>query len=72
MSFDKAYRMHNLIFYLFLTTIPHGINNLIKVFIRRNMTVKNNKKTVFGWSMYDWAKSAYETTTLGALCLFIL
>ena len=31
MSFDKAYRMHNLIFYLFLTTIPHGINNLIKV-----------------------------------------
>ena len=34
MSFDKAYRMHNLIFYLFLTTIPHGINNLIKVFIR--------------------------------------
>jgi len=31
------------------------------------MTEKNNKKTLFGWSMYDWAKSAYETTTLGAV-----
>ena len=31
------------------------------------MTEKNNKKTLFGWSMYDWAKSAYETTTLGAI-----
>ena len=31
------------------------------------MTEKNNKKTIFGWSMYDWAKSAYETTTLGAI-----
>ena len=31
------------------------------------MTEKNNKKTIFGWSMYDWAKSAYETTTLGAV-----
>ena len=31
------------------------------------MTKKNNKRTLFGWSMYDWAKSAYETTTLGAV-----
>ena len=31
------------------------------------MTEKNNKKTIFGWSMYDRAKSAYETTTLGAV-----
>ena len=31
------------------------------------MTEKNNKKTIFGWAMYDWAKSAYETTTLGAV-----
>ena len=31
------------------------------------MTEKNDKKTIFGWSMYDWAKSAYETTTLGAI-----
>ncbi len=31
------------------------------------MNGKNNKRTIFGWSMYDWAKSAYETTTLGAV-----
>ena len=31
------------------------------------MTEKNNKKTIFGWSMYEWANSAYETTTLGAV-----
>ena len=31
------------------------------------MNNKNDKKTIFGWSMYDWAKSAYETTTLGAV-----
>ncbi len=31
------------------------------------MNEKNNKKTIFGWSFYDWAKSAYETTTLGAI-----
>ena len=31
------------------------------------MTVKNNKRTVFGWAMYDWANSAYSTTTVGAL-----
>ena len=31
------------------------------------MTEKNNKKTIFGWSLYDLAKSAYETTTHGAI-----
>ena len=31
------------------------------------MTEKNDKKTIFGWSMYDWAKSAYETTTLSLI-----
>ena len=31
------------------------------------MNEKNNKRTIFGWSMYDWAKSAYETTILGAV-----
>ena len=31
------------------------------------MTEKNNKRTIFGWSMYDWANSAYSTTTVGAL-----
>ena len=31
------------------------------------MSEKNNKRTIFGWSMYDWAKSAYETTILGAV-----
>ncbi len=31
------------------------------------MNEKNNKRTIFGWSMYNWAKSAYETTTLGAV-----
>ena len=31
------------------------------------MNEKNNKRTIFGWSMYDWAKSAYETTSLGAV-----
>ena len=31
------------------------------------MNEKNNKRTIFGWSMYDWAKSAYETTFLGAV-----
>ena len=31
------------------------------------MNEKNNKRTIFGWSVYDWAKSAYETTILGAV-----
>ena len=31
------------------------------------MNEKNNKRTIFGWSMYDWAKSSYETTILGAV-----
>lgn len=25
--------------------------------------VKNDKKTIFGWAMYDWANSAYATTS---------
>lgn len=29
------------------------------------MTEKNNKSTIRGWTMYDWAKSGYETTVLG-------
>ena len=31
------------------------------------MNEKNNKRTIYGWSMYDWAKSSYETTILGAV-----
>lgn len=30
-------------------------------------TVKNDKRTIFGWAMYDWANSAYTTTTLAVL-----
>ncbi len=30
-------------------------------------TVKNDRRTIFGWAMYDWANSAYMTTTVGAL-----
>jgi UMF1 family MFS transporter len=30
-------------------------------------TVKNDKRTIFGWAMYDWANSAYSTTTLAVL-----
>jgi UMF1 family MFS transporter len=28
---------------------------------------KNEKRTIFGWAMYDWANSAYTTTTLAVL-----
>lgn len=28
---------------------------------------KNDKRTIFGWAMYDWANSAYTTTTLAVL-----
>jgi UMF1 family MFS transporter len=28
---------------------------------------KNDKKTIFGWCMYDWANSAYITTVVAAL-----
>ncbi|OFW67364.1 MAG: hypothetical protein A2Z12_06585 [Actinobacteria bacterium RBG_16_68_21] len=28
---------------------------------------KNNTRTIFGWAMYDWANSAYTTTTLAVL-----
>jgi UMF1 family MFS transporter len=30
-------------------------------------TLKNDKRTIFGWAMYDWANSAYTTTTLAVL-----
>ncbi len=26
--------------------------------------LKNNKKTIFGWAMYDWANSAFATTVM--------
>lgn len=29
--------------------------------------MKNDKRTIFGWAMYDWANSAYTTTTLAVL-----
>ena len=29
--------------------------------------MKNDKKTIFGWCMYDWANSAYGTTVVAAL-----
>jgi UMF1 family MFS transporter len=29
--------------------------------------VKNDRRTIFGWAMYDWANSAYTTTTLAVL-----
>ena len=29
--------------------------------------MKNDKKTLFGWCMYDWANSAYGTTVVAAL-----
>lgn len=29
--------------------------------------IKNDKRTIFGWAMYDWANSAYTTTTLAVL-----
>src|SRR4051794_13767048 len=31
---------------------------------------KDNPKTIFGWSMYDWANSAYITTAVGLLPIF--
>ncbi len=30
-------------------------------------TIKNDKRTIFGWAMYDWANSAYATTIAGAV-----
>ena len=29
--------------------------------------VKNDRSTIFGWTMYDWANSAYSTTIAGAI-----
>ncbi len=30
-------------------------------------TAKDDRRTLFGWAMYDWANSAYATTVAGAL-----
>ena len=29
--------------------------------------MKNDRRTIFGWAMYDWANSAYATTTMAAI-----
>ena len=29
--------------------------------------MRNDKRSIFGWAMYDWANSAYTTTTLAVL-----
>ena len=34
---------------------------------RESSTLKNNPRVIFGWAMYDWANSAYFTTTAAAL-----
>ncbi len=31
---------------------------------------KNDKRTIFGWCMYDWANSAYITTAVGLLPVY--
>lgn len=31
---------------------------------------KNDRRTIFAWSMYDWANSAYITTAVGLLPIF--
>jgi UMF1 family MFS transporter len=31
------------------------------------MAVKNDRRTIFGWAMYDWANSAYSTTIASAV-----
>ncbi|HEY7584334.1 MAG TPA: MFS transporter, partial [Acidimicrobiia bacterium] len=30
-------------------------------------TMRNDRRSIFGWAMYDWANSAYTTTTLAVL-----
>ena len=30
-------------------------------------TIKNDRRTIFGWAMYDWANSAYSTVIAGAI-----
>ena len=32
-----------------------------------NEDVRNDRRTIFGWAMYDWANSAYATTTMAAI-----
>ena len=33
-------------------------------------TIKNDRRTIFGWAMYDWATSAYSTVIAGAILSF--
>ena len=33
-------------------------------------TIKNDPKTIFGWAMYDWANSAYATTSGAIVAAF--
>ncbi len=35
--------------------------------LARGGDVKNDKRTIFGWAMYDWANSAYSTVIAGAI-----
>jgi UMF1 family MFS transporter len=35
-------------------------------------TMRNEPRSVFGWAMYDWANSAYTTTTLAVLLPILL
>jgi UMF1 family MFS transporter len=33
----------------------------------QSATMRNDRRSIFGWAMYDWANSAYTTTTLAVL-----
>src|SRR5262244_749864 len=35
--------------------------------VTRSVAVKDDRKTIFGWCMYDWANSAYSTTVAAGL-----
>ena len=35
--------------------------------MRNDRPMRNDKEAIFGWAMYDWANSAYTTTTLAVL-----
>jgi MFS transporter, UMF1 family len=35
--------------------------------VGNSRTIKNDKRTIFGWAMYDWANSAYATAIAGAI-----
>ncbi|MDH3518102.1 MAG: MFS transporter, partial [Acidimicrobiia bacterium] len=44
-----------------------GYENPAAVRSPPEVTVKNDKRTIFGWAMYDWANSAYSTVIAGAI-----